>query len=367
MQFSLTADQKMLRSATTGLLEDRASLAATRARADAGEPPDPGVWAALLEMGAATVDLADEHGGTGLGAVELAVVLEQAGAVLYPGPLLASTGFAAGLVAGDDEASAGWTRRLAEGAVAAAAVPDRPAWWAAAAVTTTAHHLDGAWRLRGVKEAVLQADQADVLLVAARIETGVALFAVRPDDAAIEVLPALDPARPLCRVTLDGAPAELLLPGAEDRIRRAGLRAATALAAESVGAARAALDLTVSYAGARRQFGQPIGAFQAVKHRLADLLVEVELATSAVYLAACHLAAGDLEAASASAPLAVHAATETLVRAGADAVQLHGGMGFTWESPCHRYVTWAQTSRWLLGPDAARLEEMYDRAHLMTT
>ena len=367
MKFALTADQELLRSATTDLFSERAPLAVTRARVDAGGSPDPGAWAALLELGGATVDLAEEHGGTGLGVVELAIVLEQAGAVLYPGPLLASTGFAAGLVAGDDDASAAVCRRLAEGWVACAAVPDRPGPWSAAAVTTTAHQIDGDWRLRGVKEAVLQADCADVLLVAARTEDGgVALFAVTPDDAGIEVLPTLDPARSLCRVTLADARAELLLPGADDRIRRGGLRATTALAAESVGAARAALDLTASYVTTRTQFGQPIGAFQAVKHRLADLLVEVELATSAVYLAACHLAAGDLVAASASAPLALHAATETLVRAGTDAVQLHGGMGFTWESPCHRYVTWAQTSRWLLGSDAARLEEMYERAHLLT-
>ena len=370
MRFALTADQELLRSATTGLFAEQAPLALTRARADAGVPPDPGAWAALLEMGAATVDLAEERGGTGLGVVELAIVLEQAGAVLYPGPLLASTGFAAGLVTGDDDPSAAVCRRLAEGWVACAAVPDRPGPWSAAAVITTAHLGDGGWRLRGVKEGVLHADRADVLLVAARIDDGgaggdIALFAVAPDDAGIEVLPALDPARSLCRVTLADARAELLLRGAGDRIRRAGLRATTALAAESVGAARAAMDVTASYVTTRKQFGQPVGAFQAVKHRLADLLVEVELATSAVYLVACHLAAGDLDAASASAPLALHAATETLVRAAADAVQLHGGMGFTWESPCHRYVTWAQTSRWLLGSDAARLEEMYERAHAL--
>jgi alkylation response protein AidB-like acyl-CoA dehydrogenase len=368
MQFSLTAEQEDLRSALSGLLADRADLATTRAAVDAGERPDRGVWAALVEMGVATVDLAEQLGGTGLGAVELAVVLEQAGAVLYPGPLLASTGFAAGLVAGDDEGSAALARRLADGQVLAAAVPDRPGSWTPDAVAARARETADGWRLDGTKEAVLQADEAELLLVAARTPEGdVALFAVRPADAGIVPEPSLDTARSLCRVELDHTPAELVLRHAEDRLGAAGLRAAAALAAESAGAARTALELTASYVTTRRQFGQPVGAFQGVKHRLADLLVEVELATSAAYLAACHLAAGDLDAASVSAPLAVHAATAALARAGADAVQLHGGMGFTWESPCHWFVTWGQTSRWLLGGDADRLERIYDRAHLMTT
>jgi alkylation response protein AidB-like acyl-CoA dehydrogenase len=366
MRFSLTSEQEDLRSTLSGLLGARAALATTRAAVDAGERPDPSVWAELVEMGVAAVDLAEESGGIGLGAVELAVVLEAAGAVLYPGPLLSSTGFAAGLVDGPDEASTALASQVASGLVLAAAVPDRPGEWTATSVTTSAREDGGSWRLDGVKEAVLQADLADVLVVAGRLPDGdVGLFTVPATDALIEPVPGLDSARSLCRVVLSDTPAELLLRDAADRISVAGLRAATALAAESIGAARAALELTASYVTTRTQFGEPVGVFQGVKHRLADLLVEVELATSAVYLAACHLAADDHDAASVSAPLAVHVATDALARAGADAVQLHGGMGFTWESACHWFVTWGQTSRWLLGGDAQRLEQVYERAHLM--
>jgi alkylation response protein AidB-like acyl-CoA dehydrogenase len=251
-------------------------------------------------------------------------------------------------------------QRLADGTVLAAVVPGQPRGWHADSVTVTAEDSASGWRLSGSVRGVLGADIAELLLVAARTDQGdVAIFSVEPSSASITVEPGLDAARPLSTVALSGAGATLVQRSAEERLHRAGLRAATALAAESVGAARAAMDLTVEHVTTRRQFDQPIGAFQTVRHRLADLLTEIELSTSAVYLAALHVGAGDMSSAAASVPLALHSATGSLQRAAAAAVQLHGGMGFTWESACHWFVSWGEMSRWLLGSPTGRLEEMF--------
>jgi alkylation response protein AidB-like acyl-CoA dehydrogenase len=362
MRFSLTADQKDLRDAAKSLLEERAPLGVSRALTDAGRPYDAATWRELVEMGVVTVDLPEALGGTGLGMVELAVVMEVAGSVLYPGPLMSTCGFAAGLI-GDDDASTQLGHRLADGTVLAAVVPGQPRGWHADSVTVAAEDSASGWRLSGSVRGVLGADVAELLVVAARTDEGdVAIFSVEPSSASIIVESGLDAARPLCTVILSDAGATLVQRSADERLHRAGLRAATALAAESVGAARAALDLTVEHVRTRRQFDQPIGAFQAVRHRLADLLTEIELSTSAVYLAALHVGAGDTSSAAASVPLAVHSATGSLQRAAASAVQLHGGLGFTWESACHWFVSWAEMSRWLLGSPAGRLEEMFTHA-----
>ena len=359
MRLSLTADQCALRDAARSLLEGRAPLGVSRALADAGRPYDAATWRALVEMGVVAVDVPEALGGTGLGMVELAVVMEVAGSVLYPGPLMSTGGFAAGLI-GDGDAAVRLGQRLADGTVLAAVVPGQPRGWHADSVTVTAEDSASGWRLSGSVRGVLGADIAELLLVAARTDQGdVAIFSVEPSSASITVEPGLDAARPLSTVALSGAGATLVQRSAEEHLHRAGLRAATALAAESVGAARAAMDLTVEHVTTRRQFDQPIGAFQAVRHRLADLLTEIELSTSAVYLAALHVEAGDTSSAAASVPLALHSATGALQRAAAAAVQLHGGMGFTWESACHWFVSWGEMSRWLLGSPTGRLEEMF--------
>jgi alkylation response protein AidB-like acyl-CoA dehydrogenase len=361
MRFSLTADQNDLRDAARSLLEERAPLGVSRALTDAGRPYDAATWRELVEMGVVTVDLPEALGGTGLGMVELAVVMEVAGSVLYPGPLMSTCGFAAGLLGDDVSSQLG--HRLVEGVVMAAVVPGQPRGWHPDAVTVMARESASGWQLSGSVPGVLGADVAELLVVAARTDDGdVALFSVEPSSATIAVEPGLDAARPLSTATFSDAAATLVERSADQRLHRAGLRAATALAAESVGAARAALDLTVAHVATRRQFDQPIGAFQAVRHRLSDLLTEIELSTSAVYLAALHVEADDTSSAAASVPLALHSATDSLQRAAATAVQLHGGMGFTWESACHWFVSWGEMSRWLLGSPTGWLEEMYTHA-----
>ena len=366
MAFVLTAEQQELGSALAGYLSARAPIASVHHQVDSsGSGVDLTLWRRLCdELGVHAVDLDDRFGGVGLTAVELAVVMEAAGAELYPGPLLASTGLSLGLAmhAGTG-AAARLLERAAAGEVLAAAIADDGRAWEPERIETLAEEANDGWRVTGIKRRVLQADVADVLVIAAQLPSGrLGLLAANPADVNIRPRPSIDPTRSLCDVELSATPATLVSADAADVVAVASLRAGVALAAEAVGAARRCLRDAASYAAQRRQFGQPIGAFQGVKHQLADCLVDVELATSAVYLAACHVAAGDLAAAGAAVPMALTTATEALVTVSARAVQVHGGMGFTWESDCHLFVKRAQASRYLLGDPARRLHTVYERA-----
>jgi alkylation response protein AidB-like acyl-CoA dehydrogenase len=364
--FVLTAEQQELGSVLAGYLAARVPIASVHDQVDSGgRPADSTSWRLLCdEMGVHAVDLDDKFGGVGLTAVELAVVMEAAGGELYSGPLLASTGLALGLAmrAGTPAADR-LLERAAAGEVLAAAVADDGRGWEPGRIETVAAEAGGGWRVTGGKRRVLQADLADVLLIAARLPSGrLGLLAADPASVIIRPRSAIDPTRLLCDVELSDTPATLISDNAAAAVAAAGLRAGVALAAEAVGAARRCLRDAASYAAERRQFGQPIGAFQGVKHQLADCLVDIELATSAVYLAACHVAADDLSAAGAAVPMALTTATEALATVSARAVQVYGGLGFTWESDCHLFVKRAQASRYLLGDPARRLNAVYERA-----
>lgn len=357
MRFSLSSEQRDLRDAFSELMASRASLSTTRALVDGGMAQDPSVWADLVDMGVVTVDFPEEVGGADLGAVELAVVMEVAGSVLYPGPLMSTTGFAAGLL-GQGDASAGLRGRVAEGLRLAAVVPA----WSGSRSSVKASRSGDEWTLSGEVPFVLGADQSDLLLVVAATDDGVeSLFSVPSSSARIEIPAAMEPARPLATVQLSDASATVVEHGVGGQVSSALRRARLALAAESLGAARAALELTSQHVTSRHQFGQPIGAFQAVRHTLANLVVDIEMATSAVYLAACHLDASDPDV-DHSVAMALNASTRALKQAAANAVQLHGGMGFTWETGCHWFVSWGQTSSWLLGSNDEWSDEVYARA-----
>lgn len=364
MPFALTELQGDLRDLVRDYVADRAPLTGSR---DWSAPFDRAVWQGLCgELGLALLDVPEELGGLGLSAVELAVVVEAAATDLYNGPLLASTGLAAGLLAGAGSAAVPWLERLNEGHVFTAAVADDGGWWSIGSVRTSASEQAGAWRISGHKALVVLADSADAVVVAAQTpDQAVGLFVVDlPGGEGVTLSPpgGIDPSRPVCALTLTDAPASLLLADASSVIPRAGLRASVAVAADSVGAARRCLEFAAAYAGEREQFGRPIGAFQGVKHRLADVLVEVELATSAVYLAACHVAEGDQEAAAVSASMALVSAGDALAHASAAAVQVHGGIGFTWESPCHRFVRRGRANQAMLGARATHLTAVFSGA-----
>lgn len=372
MPFAFTQEQQDLRSVLAGYFSDRAPIAATHHQIDQDSGSDLGVWRGLCDdMGVQLVDIGESEGGIGLSAVELAIVMESAGTELYSGPLLASTGFALGLVLGIENGAARDIRRsVAAGDVVAAAIAEVGAEWDPDPTTmaTTAELRDGRWLVTGSKQPVLQANEAEMIVVSAVLPDGrVGLLAVDPASAIVQRLPSIDPTRMTCAVEMDDTPGVMLLADAAHQIHSAWQRAGVALAAESLGAARRCLELASEYACERRQFGHAIGAFQGVKHPLANALVDIELASSAVYLAACHVAAGDTSAVEASVPMALTTATQVLVDVAACSVQVHGGMGFTWESVCHLFVKRGQASRHLLGERGRQLMAVYDHATSLTS
>ncbi|MFE9459064.1 acyl-CoA dehydrogenase family protein [Streptomyces californicus] len=370
MDAALTAEQHAIRRTLRDLFARSGGPEAIPVAVRTAEGYDPDLWRRLAEeLGLPGLALPEEYGGAGCGAAESALVCEEAGRALLPTPLLATSGLAAPLIAalGTPEQRAALLPRIAAGALTAALV--LPGGSLALALGLTGDNLDGAWAgggraggiqareergarlLYGEAERVLDGHSAGLLVVAAHTggypRSRTQLFLV-PGDAAGVVrtrLTALDETRPLARVELRETPAELL--GADDTADAAGALAATGrtaaalLAAEAVGTAASALERTVEYVKTREQFGRPIGSFQAVKHRLADLYVRVEAARSAAYHAARDPEAG---------PLALAQALEAARITTGEAIQLHGGIGFTWEHVAHRYFKRAAGDELLFGP-----------------
>ncbi|MEV7414449.1 acyl-CoA dehydrogenase family protein [Streptomyces sp. NPDC089919] len=359
--YSETEDE--LRSAVRSLLVDRAPHAAVLERAEAGRPHDPELWRALgAGIGAAGLLVPEKLGGQGAGPREAAVVLEELGRAVVQLPFLTTAVLAAetllgcdtelpmvgallaGLAGGTSVVVPAWPLTAAPGAAAPGTVRDA-----------------GGGVLSGTVTAVADAVGADVLLVPA--DTG--LFAVRADDAGITPQSPLDLTRPIATVTLDGARGELLAdPATAERARRrALLTGAGLLASEQLGLAEWCLTETVRYLRERHQFNRPVGSFQALKHRLAQLWLELAHARSAARAAADALATGDPEA-----PLAVSLAqaycSGAAVRAAEECVQLHGGIGMTWEHPAHLYLKRAKADSLALGTAGYHLSVVGELAGL---
>ncbi|WP_327248698.1 acyl-CoA dehydrogenase family protein [Streptomyces sp. NBC_01320] len=340
----LTEEQEELRSAVRSLLARYEGATA---------------WRPLTgQIGVAGLAVPEEYGGAGCGAAEVHVVMEELGRELSPVPFLGSAVLAvqALLASGDAAACTRLLPRLAEGhAVGTLAWAEQGSWDPAAirAGAVAVPGDGGIWRITGTKEHVLDGTEADVLLVAARTAAGVSLFEVAVDGAGVrrEAVVTMDLTRPQARVVLDGAEGRLIgTDGEGDRVLRHVLDlACAALAAEQVGAAERCLELTVAYAKDRVQFGRPIGSFQAVKHRLADAYVLVESARSAALGAAFAAVEGSSEL-SRSAAVAKSACSEAFSAVAGEMIQLHGGIGITWEHTAHRYFKRAHGSGRLFGP-----------------
>ena len=329
------------------------------------------LWQRLCgEIGVAGLAVPERYGGAGAGQVETCIVLEELGRCLVPSPMLGSAVLAgqALLATGDDEACQRLLPGIASGAaIAALAWAPRAGHWDPAEPAFAARPGTGppdAWVLTGEAHHVLDGDTAGVLLAAARAPDGVGLFEVDPRHRGVNrrAVTTMDTTRPLAVVALDGAPGRRLGPGAGTRaLARARDLACIALAAEQAGAAQRALELTVAYTKARVQFGRPIGSFQALQHRMADLHVLVESARSLCYAAA--FAADDGASTGAgtdpgadSARLGMLAAaakahcSQALTRAAGQMIQLHGAIGITWEHDAHRYFKRAHGAGQLFGP-----------------
>jgi len=364
MRFAFTEEQAALGATARAFLAEQSDSAAVRRAMQSELGFAPELWKTIAaELGWPAVSVPEAYGGLGLGDVELAVLLEAMGESLLCAPFFSSVCLAvpALLVAGSEAQKQELLPTLAEGrtrATLAAFEPDQS--WSVDGIQAEARAATGGYSLSGRKRFVLDGHSADLLVVAARRpgsrgEDGVSLFVVPADAQGVErrALPTLDATRRLADVELRGvrvaASARLGDEGSgAAALERILARAAIALAAEQVGGAQRSLDLAVAHAKTRIQFGRPIGSFQAIQHRCADMMLAVESARSAAYYAAC-VAAEQAPELSRTASLAKVTCSEAYFQCAADSLQVHGGVGFTWEYDVHLHLKRAQWAQGFLG------------------
>jgi len=364
MRFAFTEEQEALRDSARSFLAEHSSSEQVRRAMQSELGFAPELWKAIsADLNWPAVSVPEEHGGLGLGAVELAALLEAMGETLLCAPFFSSVCLGANAlrVAGSQAQQRELLPAIAEGrtlATLAAFEPDKS--WDAGRIEASARRQGGDYLLSGRKRFVLDGHCADLLVVAARSEgsrgeEGLSLFAVEAGSKGVErrALPTLDPTRRLAEIELRGVrvPASALL-GEEGSGGAALARirdlAAIALAAEQVGGAQRCLDLAVAHAKSRVQFGRPIGSFQAIQHKCADMMLKVESARSAAYYAAC-VAAEDSPELARMASLAKACCSDAYFQCAADSLQVHGGVGFTWEYDVHLHLKRAKWAESFLG------------------
>jgi alkylation response protein AidB-like acyl-CoA dehydrogenase len=357
--FVFTSEQQELRRTVRRYLADKSPSAQVRRLMDTEDGYDPGVWSQLAgQLGLVGLTIPEEHGGSGCGPVEQLIVCEEMGRTLLCAPYLSTAVLATSalLASADRAAQAGLLPGIAAGSlIATLAVPEDEGAWNTSALRTRARVQGSRWLVTGQKKFVPDGASASLILVAAQAPAGPSLFAV--DGAAPGLarrpLRTLDMTRKQAVIDFDEVPARLVgAAGAAAVIVDHAVRLGSImLAAEQVGGAQRCLDMSVDYAKLRYQFGRPIGSFQAIKHKCADMLLEVESARSAAYYAAWAAADGasDLPLA---ASLAKACCSEAYVNAAAENIQIHGGIGFTWEHDAHLYYRRAQSAEAMLGTPA---------------
>ncbi|MEU3984029.1 acyl-CoA dehydrogenase family protein [Streptomyces sp. NPDC026672] len=350
-----TEEQRDLARTLRDFLDDHLPSGALRAAMETEAGHDRPLWNRLAgELGLAGLTIAEEYGGLGLGPAEAALVHEELGRALYPGPFLAtSLATAALLASGDDAAQRRYLPRIAAGeCVAVLAAADRRGTWDVTGHSVRARTAGAGWRLTGARGFVLAGHVADVLLVPAAGPAGPALFLVEAGAPGLtaRAVPGLDLTRRTATVAFEDTPAVMV--GAEDGLdtilRAADRTRQLATAAEAAGGIGWCLDRSVEHAKNREQFGRPIGSFQAVAHQAVDMLAHRESARAAVRYAAVATAENDPEAPMATrvAVLRTGEAYRTTTEA---AIHLFGGTGFTWEHDAHLYYRRAWSGRELAG------------------
>ncbi|WP_328361226.1 acyl-CoA/acyl-ACP dehydrogenase [Mycobacterium sp. NBC_00419] len=363
MTFVLSEEQRELLAAVNGFLEKHSAEEAVRTLMEQGGAADPAVWSQLAgQLGVAGLVIAEAYGGGGFGFGDVALVAEAAGAALLVAPLLATVSAAAALtLSADEKLKADYLPGLASGEqIGTLAVAEQSGSWDLADTQTTATPgADGDIVLAGVKMYVVDGQHADVLIVSARSSQGVVDFyavdATCP-EVSVTALSPLDLTRAQARVEFADAPARPL-GVAGPRAERVLATAAVLWSADAVGGAQRCLDMAVEYAKIRVQFGKPIGSFQAIKHMCADMLLEVESARSAAYWAAAALDDDDADPLAAAA-LAKAYCGNAYAKVASDNIQVHGGIGFTWEHPAQLYFKRAKSSEILFGEPAWQRERM---------
>lgn len=383
MDLSFDESQQALREVARAFLAEHSSSARVRAAMASERGFEPELWRRIggAELGWTAIAVPESYGGLGLGPVELTALLEEMGAALLCAPFFSSVCLGGGAVlqAGSEEQRRAILPGVASGeTIATLALAEPEGGWDPASVRTELRAQGDGFVLDGVKRYVPDGAAADLFVVAARRPgssgpDGISLVVVPAGAAGLErsALPTLDRTRRQAEVRLRAVRVPRSAVLGEDGIagiaapalERALDLALVALAAEQVGGAQRCLDMAVAYAKERIQFGRPIGSFQAIKHKCADMLVALESARSAAYYAAAAAAAGDPEL-PVLASLAKARCSEAFFRCAAEAIQIHGGIGFTWEHDCHLYFKRARSSATLLGDPAYHRERIARRIGL---
>jgi alkylation response protein AidB-like acyl-CoA dehydrogenase len=379
MEFAFTEEQEMIRDTAAAFLAEVSGSEAIRRAMVTEQGYEPELWSRICgEMYWQAIHIPEQYGGMGLGYVELVAMMEQMGRYLLCSPFFSTVCLAGNalLVAGSEEQKSQWLGRLCEGNLTATLAFDGGTGrWDADSVTATWSRDGDAYVLNGDYRYVIDGHTSDLLVVAAREEgtegeAGIALFLVPADTAGVERswLPTMDQARKQSSVSLRNVsvPADAVMGdtgSAWPQLAQVIDLATVALAAEQVGGSQQLLDMTVEYTSERVQFNRTIASFQAVKHKAADMMLQVEVARSAAYYAACvaqeALEGGPLAAElPEAASVAKSYCSDAYFAIAGDAMQLYGGVGFTWEYDVHLYFKRAKSSEHLLGNGAAHRERL---------
>jgi alkylation response protein AidB-like acyl-CoA dehydrogenase len=376
MKFSFSDEQVEFRTALRRFLSDTSPPSEVRRLMETDLGYDPDVWRQMSQdLGLTAIHIPESYGGQGFGVSELAIATEEMGRSLLCAPYFASTvmGATAIMNAGSEDQKQALLPSIAAGEVIATlAVTEPHGRWEPEAVAMTATHQDGKYVLNGVKSFVLDGHSADLLIVVARHPEsdgadGLSFFTVAGDAAGLErvLLKSVDATRKLAKLTFSNVEATLLgeAGNAVGPLQDTLDIAAICLANEMVGGAERLFEDAVSYAKMRVQFGRPIASFQSLKHKAADMLMELELAKSGAYYAAAAADEGD-EDVSALASLAKATAADTYMQTAIHAVQIHGGIGFTWENDTHLWYKRAKSSEVFLGGSDYHRERLMQEWHV---
>jgi alkylation response protein AidB-like acyl-CoA dehydrogenase len=368
MAFAFTEEHDELRKTVRRFFEEKSPESEVRRLMETADGYDPAVWRQMAEqLGLQGLTVPERFGGSGYSYVELVVVMEEIGRALLCAPYFSSVALAANLllVSADDAAQEDYLPGIADGSkIATVALVEESGRWDEEGITLGASRSSEGWTLSGEKLYVLDGHVADLVLVAARTAAGVSVFAVdkAADGLAASVLSTMDQTRKQARLIFDSTPARLV--GADGQgwpmISKMLDLAVVALAAEQVGGAQKVLEMAVEYAKMRVQFGRPIGSFQVLKHKCTDMLLEVESAKSAAYYAGWAVAE-DNDELPVVASLAKSYCSEAYFHAAGENIQIHGGIGFTWEHPAHLYFKRAKSSELLFGDPTYHRELLAQR------
>jgi len=373
VDFAFSEEQEMLRKSARDFLSKECGSKVVRKLMDSPDAYDPALWKKFSDLGWTALGIPEVYGGVG-GFLDLIVVFEEAGRALLPGPFFATMGLAVPtlLEAGTEAQKKEVLSAIAQGSARATLAFTEPSGrWDASGITLSAKPAGGGWKLDGLKLFVADADHADYIVVAARTrgegEDGVSLFLVkgRPKGMQVTQLKTLDMTRRWSEVRFEGVElgADALMGAAHKAwapLKRALEWATAALCAEMMGGAQKVLETSTEYAKTRQQFGKPIGIYQAVSHKLADMLVQTESGRSATYYAAWTVEA-DAPDRSLASSMAKAYVSDAYRKVTGDGIQVHGGIGFTWEHDMHLYFKRAKASEVTLG-DATYHRELVAQA-----